>query len=95
MTNKAKILEQIGDPREISSQLEGRTRDANFFRDNYRTLQEEHPDEWVAIFNEDIVGHHRIHKELIKSLRGRRIFRAYVERTYVREEPPTYILPAV
>ena len=92
---ETRILEQIGDPREISSQLEGRTRDANFFRDNYGALQEEYPDEWVAIFNEDIVGHHRIYRELLKSLTGRRILRVYVDRTYVREEPPTYVLSIV
>jgi hypothetical protein len=93
--NKTEILEQIGDPEEISSQLEGRTRDANFFRDNYGALQEEYPDEWVAIFNEDIVGHHKTYRELLKFLRERRILRAYVEKTYVKREPPTLIFPAV
>lgn len=92
--SKKEILEQIGDPKEISSQLEGRTRDAEFFRDNYKSLQEEYPDEWIAIFKGDIVGHHRIYRELLKSLRGRRVLRAYIERTYVKREPLTLIFPA-
>ena len=69
-------------------ELEERTRGEEFFRGHYDELLNKYPNEWVAIFNGDIVGHDRIHRLLIKSLRGQRLFHAYIDRTYVREKPP-------
>ena len=74
---------------------EQRTRDAKYFIANYRTLQEQFPDEWLAIWHEEVVGHNKNYRELLMKLSKQERTRGeYIERTYVRDKPPVFIFPA-
>lgn len=89
---KKGILKIIGDPKTISEALERGRNDGNYFSDNYRDLSRRFPDEFVAVLNQEVVGHDRDYIGLIRYLKNNSLNDAYVERTYVDEKPPILIL---
>tara|TARA_Y100000034_G_scaffold129807_1_gene186965 strand:+ start:1027 stop:1293 length:267 start_codon:yes stop_codon:yes gene_type:complete len=87
-------LKIIGDLETINESLERRRGDANYFKDNYADLSERFPDEWVAVFNQEVVGHDRDPVDLIRFMRYKGVNDFYMERIYVNEKPPILILSA-
>ena len=91
---QVKGIELDVDVGEMLRAFERRSIDINYFSANYRTLQEQYPEEWVAILNEQIVGHHKRFVGLVQLLNESGIHGEYIEKVYVKEKPPVFILPA-
>ena len=81
----------------MAEEDEQKLRNVRCFNANYQTLQEQFPDEWVAIWNERVAGHDRTIGGLRQYLDEQGIRGGYlIRRTYVREKSPprTQILAA-
>lgn len=90
------IRRHIGDPREIAEGLEQFQNDAIFFDHHERALTENYPDEYVALYKEHVVAHGRKLDDVVRDLRrmGYHTGKVYLQRTYVNEKRPTFILAA-
>jgi len=84
----AETLEEAVIPEGILLQAEPGMTNEEIFRFNSELFATVYPDEWVAIYQGNFEGHDRSHRKLIKYLTDRKILRAYIERTYVRDEQP-------
>lgn len=79
-------------PQEVLESFERRGRDTAYFDSNREGLTRKYPDMFVAIFGEQVIGHDRNQERLIRELHEKGYYGFYVERTYSKEEPPTWIL---
>ena len=68
--------------------------DSEFFYQNYEGLRRKYPDEWIAVFNQKIIAHHRDYNKLIEKLKeiGIDIHEVYIDRTYFKEKRPKLLL---
>ncbi len=64
-----KIEDFLGDSKTISEGLKQFGRDALYFDKNYDNLRISFPDEWVAIYNQEIIAHSKNYSELNKKSR--------------------------
>jgi len=63
-------------------------RDIKYFERNYRTLREEYLDQFIAIYNEEVVAHRATIKELINELDEEQLdpTKVYVGNTYPQRQ---------
>jgi hypothetical protein len=75
----------------LASDLERFSNDAKFFDRNYPGLKEDYSDEYVAVYNETVVGHDKNLSKLIEKIENPR--ESYIG--YVSKKNKTLILIAV
>jgi len=83
-------------PEEIARSLDRFRSNIRYFDTTYQTLREKYPDKFVAIHNQEVVGHGRNFSQLVESLNKENIDtgEVFIGRTYFAEEPPILILTA-
>jgi hypothetical protein len=91
---KAVQMQQPTDP-EIQADMERYRADARYFDEHRAELLQQYPDQWVAVYLQEVVGAARDTKRLVKQLerKGIRPGRTYHE--YVTAEVEDLFLPAV
>lgn len=89
-----KIEELTGSAPQISADLENFRLNIGYVETNYSTLQGQYADEWVAVHNQKVIGHHQDVNRLIDELQnnGIQMGNVYVAKIYCNEEEPTFIL---
>ena len=92
--DEEKSLENFldSDLQEIAKDLQRFQGDARYFDNNYESLRRKYPDQFVAIYNGEVVANNidiaSVAKKLNeKGLRGK----AFVRRTYYKEKQPKFI----
>jgi hypothetical protein len=92
--NIEEILSLIGDSKKFSDDSGAFREDCLYFDDNYEEIRREYPDQWVAIFDKNVVCHNKTLKGLMNLLEGIKcdLGRVYIQRTYFNEEPPLFAL---
>ena len=75
-----------------SGHLETFKKDAVWFDENYKDLRRTHQDEWIAVYGQRVIAHHKDMDNLLEQLDEKGVRgKAFVKRTYFNEEEPTYI----
>jgi len=89
-------IERIINPEETARSLVGFRGNTKYFDKNYQTLREKYPDEFVAVYDQKVVGHGRNFSQLVESLNKENIDtgEVFIGRTYFKEKSPTLILRA-
>lgn len=76
---------------EWKKQSEQREKDHDYFEKNIDMLRRENPDEWVAIYNQERVGHDKNYQRLMSQLEKDGIKNPYV--AYISSKPILWTLP--
>ena len=79
----------------VQKELERYRDDALFFDRHRQELLRQHPDRWVAIYNQQVVGAATDIKRLIRQLDRKGIPPAQVYREYLTEKEDLLILPSM
>lgn len=64
----------------VGEDIKNGTDDFKFFIDNYFMLKELYNEQWIAIYNEEVVSHNDNIKELIKDVKNKGIGRPFITR---------------
>ena len=88
------LVDFLGGQRVVAEGLKRFVDDVRYFNDNYEGLRRQYPDEWVAVYEQKVIGHGRDHMRLIEQLRkdGIDTGKVYLNRAYLNEKPPTLVL---
>jgi len=78
----------------VQKELERFRLDADYFDQHRQELLQQHPDRWVAIYNQQLVGAAKDIKRLIRQLERKGIPPAQVYREYLTEKEDLLILPS-
>tara|TARA_Y100000034_G_C6750903_1_gene333764 strand:- start:116 stop:385 length:270 start_codon:yes stop_codon:yes gene_type:complete len=86
----------LENPLKIAKEIKRFNDNAKYFNRNYSGLKKQHPDEYVAIHRQKVIGHGRDISQLVRDLREEGIDtgEVFIERTYFKEEESTLILAA-
>ena len=89
-------IAKIINPEETVRSLTRFRGDIRYFDTTYKTLRRKYPDEFVAIHNQEVVGHGRNFSQLVECLNkdGIDTSDVFIGRTYFKEKSPTLILRA-
>jgi hypothetical protein len=74
------------------AELQSMNKDSMFFRQNYEELLSQHPEQWVGIFNQEVVGVSADMDELLQELKRRGIPLDQVLFEYMTEEEPHLVV---
>ena len=77
---------------QIQEDLERFTADAVYFDEHREELLEQYPEQWIAIYNKQVVGAAKDPKRLIKQLERRGIAPGHVFREYVSDKDDLLIV---
>ncbi len=80
------------DLKQMSVEMAQFKRDNRYLRSIMGRMREEHPDCWVAVYGEEVVGVGANLEEMISTLGARGIPTAHVALKYVSKEPQRLIL---
>ncbi len=93
------VRKKLGlDPDRIAQYLRILQENIGYFESNFEMIGKRYPDMHVAILDRTVIAASRNIRNLHKRLqdmraKGTEIDGIYITRTYVREKPPTLILP--
>lgn len=76
---------------EFNRRSEQREKNHDYFEKNIDMLRRDYPDEWVAIYNQEVVDHNKNYRRLKKQLEKDVIENPYV--AYIDTKPRHWILP--
>ena len=80
------------DLKQMSLEMAQFKRDNRYLRSIMERMREEHPDCWVAVYGEEVVGVGADLKGMISTLRAQGIPTAHIALKYVSKEPQRLIL---
>ena len=79
-------------PKQMSVEMAQFKRDNRYLRSIMERMREEHPDCWVAVYGEEVVGVGANLKEMLSALDAEGILTAHVALKRARKEPQRMIL---
>ena len=91
MSTQRKFRESL-DLKRMSAEMAQFKRDNRYLRSIMERMREEHPDCWVAVYGEEVVGVGANLEEMISTLGAEGIPTAHVALKYVSKEPQRLIL---
>jgi len=83
------------DVQEIRKSLERAVADFRFFSANSSSFMEQYPNQWIAIFNQEVVGTSESQNGLISKLKKTGINPAFCYMQFLDPDPKTLILQAI
>lgn len=79
---------------ELQLELQRFQRDIDYYQTHYEELLEQYPEQWVAIFNQRVVGADPDARKLFNDLKGRGIPLGQTLTEYVTSKDELWILSA-
>ena len=79
---------------EIQAEFERLHGDVEYLNAHYETLLDDHPEEWVAVYNQEVVGTHAEHRQLLKDLKAKGISLSKVVIQRVTRDPEDWLFAA-
>ena len=68
--------------------------DVTYFNTNYQEFLNHHPEQWVAVYKQEVVGTNARHRELLKELKAKGIPLSKVVIQRVTRDPEDWLLAA-
>ena len=80
---------------ECEKRSEQHRKDSGYVEKNIDVLRRDYPNEWVAVYNEKIVAHHKNYGTLCKQLEKMKIEYYDAVKMYIGRNPESWILSTI
>ena len=86
------VVQSLGGFERMEADLDQFSRDCGYLSSITEQMRQEHPDSWVVVFKEEVVGTGPVLEEVLESAVDRGVPRHLVAARYISKEPMRLIL---
>lgn len=84
----------MDDPQTVRENLERFNQDGDYLQDHREELLAQYPEQWVAVYDQGVVGADKTMKRLIRQLEQRGLRPGHVYTEFLTANPPEFVLRA-